>query len=61
MRDPDRIDKVLESLSEIWKNNSQLRLMQLLLNCYNSLDKDPYYSEDEELIEKLNSIYRKGL
>lgn len=55
MRDLHRIDAILMRLAKVWKQYPDLRLGQLLLNCFS----DPllYYLEDDELIETLESYY----
>lgn len=55
MRDPDRIDKVLNRIKEIWKKFPDLRLGQLILNVI----QDPalYYIEDADLAELLEKFY----
>lgn len=57
MRDPNRIDDILERLKDIWKTYPDLRLGQLILNVAN----DPllYYLEDDELLNKMEEIYLK--
>ena len=60
MRDPNRIDGVLNELSEIWKAHPDLRLGQLILNL-----RAPgpngitwlYNMEDDSLVEGLRDIY----
>ena len=47
MRDPKRIDKVLDLIKGVWKQHPDLRLMQLLLNALPS--KDQYFTEDDSL------------
>jgi hypothetical protein len=32
MRSPERIDEIVEALPEVWKQNPNLRLGQLILN-----------------------------
>lgn len=56
MRDPDRINKILDDLEEYWKENPDLRLAQIIGNAgqENGYDKDPYYMEDDELLSYLN-------
>ena len=51
MRDPNRIDPMIERLRQVWKANPDLRLAQLICNA-TSLD-DPYYIEDDELQKRL--------
>ena len=55
MRSIDRIPNILAKLSKIWEKYPDLRLGQLLLNCFS----DPllYYIEDDKLIESLESYY----
>lgn len=55
MRNPNRIDSILNEIKRIWKKNPNLRLLQLLTN----IDCDPYYIEDEQLVEKLRNLYEK--
>jgi uncharacterized protein YihD (DUF1040 family) len=55
MRNPNRIDNVLNEIKRIWKKNPNLRLLQLLLN----IDCEHYYIEDEQLVEKLRNFYEK--
>ena len=56
MRDPNRIPKIIFKLGEIWQRNSDLRLGQLICNCF----QDPYFIEDQELINKLDLLYKKS-
>ena len=55
MRSVDRIPNILDRVSKIWEKYPDLRLGQLLLNCFS----DPllYYVEDDKLIEALESYY----
>ena len=56
MRDVNRIDKVLDEISKIWKANPDLRLGQLILN----ITDNPnilYYVEDDELVKALKATY----
>jgi uncharacterized protein YihD (DUF1040 family) len=53
MRDPKRIDVVLEEIKKIWEKYPDLRLGQLLENASKIL----YYEEDQDLVEKLKQFY----
>ena len=55
MRDASRIDFILKSVGDIWKNYPDLRLGQLLLNAV----RDPmlYYIEDDKLVDELVKVY----
>jgi len=55
MRDIKRINKILGLIKKIWKENPDLRLCQLIKNCFNS--DDIYYVEDEELERSLKFLY----
>ena len=61
MRNPERIDEMLKLISEIWHKNPNLRLCQLLGNCFTvggfRKQKDIYYIEDTELLSKLIDKY----
>lgn len=59
MRNPNRIDRILNEIRLIWKQYPDLRLGQLILNVI----EDPalYYIEDEELVELLKQTYLKEL
>ena len=56
MRNPERIDKVLAEISKIWHQYPDLRLGQLIQNVWS----DPYYVEDDMLIESLEDYYIKN-
>lgn len=55
MRDPERIDNILERLKVVWKENPDLRLGQLLLVVI-KMDR-LFYIEDEKLILLLEDYF----
>lgn len=55
MRDPDRIDAILFKISDLWHDNPDLRLGQLILNT-----NVGYYTEDDDLLEQLTVLYGTG-
>lgn len=55
MRDPQRIDNILERLKTVWKDNPDLRLGQLLLAVV-KMDR-LFYIEDEVLIQTLENYF----
>ena len=64
MRNPRRIDEILKLISEIWHKYPDLRLCQLIENCfpeevdeYGLRDVDLYYLEDIDLLKKLIDTY----
>ncbi len=56
MRDPKRIEVILQEISNIWHANPDLRLGQLICNVI----QDPalYYVEDKELVKLLKDFYK---
>ena len=55
MRNPDRIDRVLNTLSKVWKKYPDLRLGQLIINV---IPEDRiYYTEDDILEAEINKRY----
>lgn len=59
MRDPKRIPRILTLIERIWKKNPDLRLTQMICNCFPP--GDPYYKEDDELEEALKYYYASSL
>jgi len=55
MRDPKRIDGIINRLRAAWKTQPSLRLGQLILNGFDD-DMDLYYAEDEPLIAEIERI-----
>jgi hypothetical protein len=56
MRDPERIDRILALIREIWKSSPDLRLTQLIMNAL-KINNDPYYIEDDKLEHELLQLY----
>ena len=59
IRDPGRIDIVLAEIKKYWKRNPNMRLCQLLGNCF--AQSDLYSIEDDELVEELEEAYNGRL
>lgn len=59
MRDPKRIDEVLEVLRKVWKQYPDWRLLQLMSNSIPS-GRDGFFIEDNELVEILNAMDFQG-
>lgn len=55
MRDVRRIPRIMEIVEKIWITNPDLRLTQLIGNCFES--GDLYYIEDDKLEERLKEVY----
>ena len=58
-KDPKRITRVLTEIGKVWRKHPGLRLMQIIGNCYEGFDADPYYQEDEEFVYRLHSTYKE--
>lgn len=58
-RDPDRIDDILEQLEDYWEDHPDLRLGQIVSNIAQKEGvDDPFFIEDEELLEGLKDKNR---
>lgn len=55
MRDPARIDRVIEKLRDLWKLQPDMRLGQLLVNVIRPSQPCPqiFYAEDTDTEQKL--------
>jgi uncharacterized protein YihD (DUF1040 family) len=53
MKNKNRIPQIIKELERIWKKYPDLRLGQLIQNCFD----DIYYVEDKELIEGIERFY----
>jgi len=56
MRDPERIDEMLELIREVWQNNPDLRLGQLIVNAARMREpatENIFYIEDRSLAKGL--------
>lgn len=61
MRDIERIDKFCNQLAEIWKTNCpDWRFGQLIVNVFSSFDIDPFFPEEEQMIQKFEKFFKKG-
>ena len=61
MRDPNRILPLLSELADLWLENPDLRLAQLILNAeapYKYRYVDLYNVEDDVLLERLKELYK---
>lgn len=62
VRDPERIDRILEVLRAYWVANPDLRLAQIIVNAANPRTPAPevFYVEDEVIEAKLANAIRAG-
>lgn len=55
MRDPNRIERILNKIEAIWINEPDIRLGQMLVNfAPPRLQNDIFYLEDDELEKELD-------
>ena len=59
MRDPSRINIFCGRLAAIWQKVPDWRFGQLIFNAIRELDRDPFYMEDEEMIEYLEDYIKE--
>lgn len=61
MRDPARIEPVLDAIRRVWEQSPDLRLGQLLVNAVNPPEPCPelFYIEDEKLVRKVEEFSRR--
>ena len=51
MRSKDRIDPFLKRLGNVWKCVPDWRFGQLMVNVLGSMPRDPFFPEEDEMIE----------
>lgn len=60
MRNINRIDPFLQRLGELWKKECpDWRFGQLMSNVLNSIGQDPFFPEDDEMIEYFENYFKK--
>ena len=60
MRDPKRIDRIIELVRQVWYCVPDWRLGQLILNVARDCGwEDPYFMEDEELENTLKELVKR--
>lgn len=57
MRSPERIDKFCSELAEVWKKVPDWRFGQLMVNVLNSLPRDPFFYEEDEMIKEFKDFF----
>lgn len=58
MRNPDRIDAFCTQLAKIWKEKApDWRFGQLTMNVYGSMDVDPFFPEEDEMIQIIENFF----
>lgn len=61
MRDKKRIKPFLDRLGKVWEENaSDWRFGQLMVNILGSLPRDPFFPEDDEMIQYFENFFDKN-
>lgn len=58
-RDIKRIKPFLERLEKVWLNVPDWRFGQLMCNMLGSMSRDPFFPEDDEMIEHFEKFFEK--
>ena len=59
MRDPKRIRKFCDRLAAAWGRYPDQRFGQMLFNVVSSMGIDPFYVEDDRMIEIIEKYFGK--
>ena len=59
MRDPKRIRKFCNRLATAWEYLPDWRFGQFMCNALSEIGKDPFFPEDDEMIEFLEDYVKK--
>lgn len=61
MRNPDRIDRFCMQLAKIWKDNvPDWRFGQLICNVFGSMNYDPFFLEEDEMIKIFENYFNRS-
>ena len=63
MRDPQRVEQILDVLREVWESQPDLRLGQIVVNAIRPSEPCPqiFSAEDDVLLEGLREYRRRVL
>lgn len=60
MRKKERIKEFLNELGDIWeKECPDWRFGQLMMNVLGSLERDPFFYEEDEMLEEFKKFFNK--
>jgi uncharacterized protein YihD (DUF1040 family) len=57
MRDPRRMNKLLDVLKKCWEKEPDWRFGQLMVNFLGQLPRDPFFYEEDEMIEEMKKYF----
>ena len=60
MRDPKRMNEVLQVLHELWSRYPDWRLTQLFCNMQRAVGHDMFYMEEDKLIDIMKFLIENG-
>ena len=61
MRDKKRIKPFCDKLAEIWESKCpDWRFGQFMVNVLGSQTRDPFFPEDDEMIELIENFFKDG-
>lgn len=59
MRTKDRIEPFMKELAKIWNEKCpDWRFGQLMINVLNSFERDPFFIEEDEMIERFRKYFK---
>jgi len=59
MRDKDRIRPFLNKLGDYWEKVPDWRFGQLIVNVLGTCNRDPFFYEDDDMMEVFEKFFRK--
>lgn len=60
MRKIERIKPFMEEMAKIWESNCpDWRFGQLMVNVLNSFEIDPFFIEEEEMLERFKKYFKE--
>ena len=60
MRDINRIKPFLDEIGKLWEENAvDWRFGQLISNVFGSFDRDPWFMEEDEMLERFQKYFDK--
>lgn len=59
MRDKNRIRPFLDKLGDYWGKVPDWRFGQFMVNFLNSLPRDPFFIEEDEMLEELEKFFEE--
>ena len=61
MRKVERIKPFMEEITKLWEENCpDWRFGQLIINVFGDWDRDPFFPEEDEILERFKSFFNKN-